>query len=216
MKICAYCSRENDDGAVHCRECGTDEFEFAAPLEAPPQIHSPGSIPVPTGVEETDPNPFRRFVPRSRSKLIFVLTVTCYGFMLSSLVAALASAFQLPPPPIDYLTEGMPVVRVISTVLLAPIIESLLLVGVIELLRVFRAPVGVQVFMATFVIAVLHCFPWPARGLVVAPIYAIQAASYLYWRPTSRKGAFGVVAWMHGLHNLIPGIYLAVDAIQHG
>jgi Tfp pilus assembly protein PilF len=27
MKRCAYCGRENDDNAVHCRECGTTDFE---------------------------------------------------------------------------------------------------------------------------------------------------------------------------------------------
>jgi hypothetical protein len=32
MKKCAYCGRENDDAAAHCRECGT---EFAAPSVEP-------------------------------------------------------------------------------------------------------------------------------------------------------------------------------------
>ena len=27
MKECAYCGRENNDDAVNCRECGTDEFK---------------------------------------------------------------------------------------------------------------------------------------------------------------------------------------------
>jgi hypothetical protein len=27
MKKCAYCGRENEDGAVHCQECGTTEFK---------------------------------------------------------------------------------------------------------------------------------------------------------------------------------------------
>jgi hypothetical protein len=26
MKRCAYCGRENEDGAIFCRECGTEEF----------------------------------------------------------------------------------------------------------------------------------------------------------------------------------------------
>jgi hypothetical protein len=30
MKKCAYCGRENDDNAGHCRECGTTEFEGTA------------------------------------------------------------------------------------------------------------------------------------------------------------------------------------------
>ena len=35
MKLCAYCGRENDDTAVACRECGTDEFNSTALAEAP-------------------------------------------------------------------------------------------------------------------------------------------------------------------------------------
>jgi hypothetical protein len=216
MKTCAYCGRENDDGAVHCRDCGTDEFEAASRVEALPRVPSPDPKPVPIAVvrTETDSNPFRQFIPRSESKLIFILAVACYSQVLSSLIVALASAFELPPPPVGYFTDGMPVVRVISAVLLAPILESLLLVGAIELVKVFRAPVWVQVSVASLLIAFLHCFPWRARGLVVAPMFAIHAASYVYWRPTSRKGAFGIVACMHSLHNLIPAIYLVAHAIQ--
>ena len=43
MKICAYCGRENIDEAVHCCECGNDEFKTSAPVEtsAPAQAPSP-------------------------------------------------------------------------------------------------------------------------------------------------------------------------------
>jgi hypothetical protein len=35
MKLCAYCGRENDDTAVACYECGTDEFKSTALTETP-------------------------------------------------------------------------------------------------------------------------------------------------------------------------------------
>jgi len=35
MKKCAYCGRENEDDAVHCRECGTTEFEGSPTVAAP-------------------------------------------------------------------------------------------------------------------------------------------------------------------------------------
>jgi len=34
MKECAHCGGENDDDAVHCSGCGTDEFKTDAPAEA--------------------------------------------------------------------------------------------------------------------------------------------------------------------------------------
>jgi hypothetical protein len=108
MKTCSYCGRVNDESALDCRECGTNEFRTAAPLETPIQGWLPDSKPVPTTVTETESNLFKQFIPRGDSKLIFVLTVSCYGFMLSSLIGALVEALQMPPPPIGYFTEGSP------------------------------------------------------------------------------------------------------------
>jgi hypothetical protein len=34
MKECAYCGRENEDAALRCRECGTEEFNTATPAKA--------------------------------------------------------------------------------------------------------------------------------------------------------------------------------------
>src|SRR5262249_11245157 len=38
MKACSYCGRENDDGALTCRECGT---EFQSSPEKPPEESAP-------------------------------------------------------------------------------------------------------------------------------------------------------------------------------
>jgi hypothetical protein len=41
MKNCAYCGKENDDDAVRCRECGTDEFKQSASAEKPAESVTP-------------------------------------------------------------------------------------------------------------------------------------------------------------------------------
>lgn len=209
MKTCGYCGRENEDGAVHCSQCGTNEFRVALQGEALPRVHSPDvtcrqSV---TAQLESDSNFFKQFIPRGESKVIFVFAVTCYTWMLASLMDALVSAVQFPPPTGNF--TDMPMVRMTSAMLLAPIVESLLLVGGIEVVRVFRAPVWVQVTLPSLIIALLHCFSWPARGLIIAPMFVIHAGSYLHWRRTSKQDAFGIVVCMHSLHNLVPTIYLA-------
>jgi ribosomal protein L40E len=52
MKRCAYCGRENPDGAIRCQECGTDE---STPT-APPTLSAADKLELET--EPPDPEPF--------------------------------------------------------------------------------------------------------------------------------------------------------------
>lgn len=45
MKTCAYCGKENEDGAVACAECGTSGFKVAAEPSSPPPLLSTYSNP---------------------------------------------------------------------------------------------------------------------------------------------------------------------------
>jgi hypothetical protein len=105
---------------------------------------------------------------------------------------------------------------VIEALLFAPLFESAILFAAIELLRYMKAPAWLQVFFAAVVLAIPHSFAWgwEPYAFVVAPSFAIQAASYLYWRPESRKRAFAVVACIHALHNLTPAISIIAHAIR--
>jgi hypothetical protein len=40
MKSCEYCGRENEDNALHCKECGTTEFVAAAVPQSQPRVPS--------------------------------------------------------------------------------------------------------------------------------------------------------------------------------
>ena len=57
MKHCAYCGKENDDGAVCCRECGTDEFKESAAAEAPAPPAPPEPEYAPAKLEFLTPTP---------------------------------------------------------------------------------------------------------------------------------------------------------------
>ena len=46
MKTCSYCGKENEDGAMTCRECGTEKFRSAEPSKPPSLPEKPaGFIP---------------------------------------------------------------------------------------------------------------------------------------------------------------------------
>lgn len=157
-----------------------------------------------------------QFVPKSDSKVVFIVAMVCYTWTLASLVGALVRAFHLtPPPPGLFAIHGDSLARICDLVLFAPLIETLILVSTIELARWLRSPVWLQVAAGAAVIAILHCFPWRARGLIVAPAFAIDAAAYLYWRSASKKIAFTIVACIHALHNAILAISIAAYATRH-
>jgi len=70
MKFCAYCGRENDDEATHCRECGTE-----AP-KTPPIKAVSSAVPE---IPQRKPEPaleFRTLTPQEM-KMDFVTLTNC-------------------------------------------------------------------------------------------------------------------------------------------
>jgi hypothetical protein len=156
----------------------------------------------------------KSFLPRSRSKAVFALAMACYCLALDYFIIAWARALHIPqPPPSFYLSSGIG--DVVGLLAFAPIIESLILVAVFELVRRARAPDAVQVITAALFVSEAHASPWWPHAVIVLPSFCIQSASYLYWRRTSWKTAFWVVASIHALNNSIAAVSAIGRAIHH-
>lgn len=157
------------------------------------------------------------FLPRSASAFVFILVVVCYDWALTSFFAAIVRIFHFPPrPPSFWETHGDPTAQVIEALLFAPLFESCVLVGVIELLRWLRVSPVVQVFLGALLLAGPHSYTWgwEPYAFIVTPSFAIQAASYLYWRVVSRTRGFAVTASIHALHNLVPAMSIIAYATR--
>lgn len=164
-----------------------------------------------------DQNPFNPFLPRSRSASVFTLSLACYDWALTALFGALVRLFHFSPRPIEFWeTHGAPVAIAIATLVFAPIVESAILIGIIELLGWIRMSVVVQVFVSALLVAGAHSvsWAWTPYAFVVFPSFVIQSGAYLYWRRHSRKQGFAVVAFIHALHNLIPMMYTVAYATR--
>ena len=160
---------------------------------------------------------FDAFLPRSPSPIVFVLVVTCYDYALTALFAAIVRLFHFPPRHLSFWeTHGDPTAHVIEALVFAPLIETCILVAIIELLRRLRVPTSVLVFLAGGLVALPHSYTWDwgPYAFVVLPGFIIQAAAYLYWREVSRKGGFAVVASIHALANLLPALYTIAYATR--
>ena len=160
---------------------------------------------------------FRIFLPRSNSKVIFILAMSCYAIALTSIethlvgllrVAADKSIHRAVPPIGPPISEY----KIIDLLLLSPAGESLIMIAVIEGVRRMRLSTGVQVVTATCVICLFHSLRYTLWGFVVAPAFLIDAGTFVYWRrrESIRIGALMMFV-LHACFNAVA----AVAVITH-
>lgn len=154
------------------------------------------------------------FLPRSRSKVIFVFVMSCYCIAVSSFIATWTWVAPLPSPPRAFYLRG-DAPHVLALLIFGPLIESLMIVGVFELARRFRAPNWAQVLTSALFISALHLTPWWPHAVIVLPAFLIQCASYSYWRRASWKEAFWVLVCIHSINNVIPALSAVGRAMRH-
>ena len=186
-----------------CGDCFQAELSNQA--QDPPQEDLPSPEVASPKQTRTGRIRFRSFLPRTGSPVVFALVMACYSITLSSLIAAWARAAHLRRPSPSFYLRGDPA-DIVSLLVTAPLFESLVLIGVFELLRRFRAPERVQIFVTALFISGLHAPKWWPHAVIVLPTFCIQTASYLYWRRASWKTAFWVVALIHALDNILPAL----------
>lgn len=220
MAICNTCGRKyskfTTPVSAHgvCRECFFVELgqdDHVAPVEH--------VTPAPD-TQEIEPKqrmvPIRltSFLPRSRSKLVFALVVGCFCIAVGSFMSTWRWVSGVSnPPPAFYLRGDAS--DVIGALILAPLIESLMLVGVFELVRRVSAPAWVQVVASALFISELHVWPWWPHAIIVLPSFLIQSGSYLYWRRASWKEAYWVLVSIHAINNVIPTLSAVGRAMRH-
>ena len=217
MAICKTCGTKYNKWATPVSAAGvcSDCFESELNNEREAVAEEDMSALEMTPVEK----PRRRirpasFIPRSRSKIVFVLAMSCYCVTLSYFVVAWARVAHIHGPPRSWYLSGH-AADVIALLVVGPIIESLILVGVFELVRRVHAPEIVQVLVAGLFVSEAHAWPWWPHAVIVLPSFCIQAASYLYWRRESWKVAFWVVVSIHALNNVMPALSTIAHATRH-
>jgi hypothetical protein len=219
VAMCKNCGRKYSKWATAVSAKGVCNDCFESELSNEPDVQEVQELPP---LDVAAPTETRRtrirlssFIPRSRSPVVFVLVMACYCIALTSFIGAWAYVAHLRRPSPPFYLRGNPA-DVISLLIAAPLIESLVLIGVFELVRRFHAPSTAQVFTAALFSSLMHLRPWWPHAVIVLPSFCIQAASYLYWRRISWKTAFWVLAWIHALDNFIPALYaFAAYTMRH-
>ena len=138
----------------------------------------------------------------------------CYCIAVGSFIAAWIWVARLPRPPRAFYLRG-DAADVIGLLIFGPLIESLILVAVFELVRRLRAPDWAQILTSALFVSELHVWPWWPHAFIVLPAFLIQSASYLYWRRVSWKEAYWVLVCIHSLNNVIPALTVVGRTIRH-
>jgi hypothetical protein len=197
-----------------CRDCfeaGLNNERQVDPQQELPSSPTPPEMPA---KERKVPIWIRSFLPRSRSKVVFALVMGCYCIAVGSFMVAWTWVAGLPRPPRAFYLRG-DAPDVLALLVFGPLIESLMVVGVFELVRWLRAPDWVQVVTSALFISELHVWPWWPHAFIVLPSFLIQSASYLYWRRPSWKDAFWVLVYIHAINNVIPALSAVGRALRH-
>ena len=97
---------------------------------------------------------------------------------------------------------------VAALVLVAPMLETLIMGAVLEVLRriVRFAP---AVLLSALGWGIAHSLSAPAWGLVIWWPFLIFSAAFLVWRPRGFWAAWALVSTLHGLNNLPPALLVA-------
>jgi len=142
-------------------------------------------------------NWFEHFLPRSSSNAVFIFTMTCYTFTLEYLGQRLIRLFVLPPTfRVDHHTTTP-----IIPLFIAPVFESFIVIGLIELVRRLRFNVVVQIAVAVSISCFLES-PRPSFwGLFKAPVFLIGAGAYVYWRSVGFWIAARTIILLHFFYN---------------
>jgi len=92
----------------------------------------------------------------------------------------------------------------------SPVVETLLMGVILKALSFISRRRYVLAAMSCGVWAGLHSLCSPAWGLVVFWPFFVFSCSYLAWRRRSWRHAVCVTSLIHMLHNLLPGLAIAV------
>ncbi len=164
---------------------------------------------------------FGRFLPRSQSRPIFIFAMACYTFALQTTLGRVTGLFGLWPVTVDPVRHvlrsvrpGIDYSRMIDFLFIAPVIESFIVIGIIEGLHRLNFKITVQLIASVIVICLLHSIQYSFWGFLVAPAFLIYAGTYVYWRRTSFWVGAQMIIAVHFFSN-VPAFLIVIKERLH-
>ena len=127
---------------------------------------------------------------------------TIPALLLSALVASLVPLAA--GPKFGEITLQL----VFALVIVAPLVETLIMAAVIELLLLARFPPALAIAVSSVGWGIAHSLKAVTWGLVIWWPFLIFSTLYITWRGKGPALAIGIVFAVHALNNLAPALLL--------
>jgi hypothetical protein len=155
------------------------------------------------------------FLPRSESRSVYIFTMTCYSVAIDLVAVRLAAALGLwrvrsAPAAVESARHMLAQPwwrRGVVDLLVSPVVESLVIIAIIEVARRLKLGVLTGIVAATLLFSALHSFTIPIWGLICIPGFFIQAVSYNHWRCISFWAGLQAIVLVHAFSNLPSFLY---------
>ena len=135
--------------------------------------------------------------------ILIGVALTLSGSLLLSWLATMIAPTIAKP---DFAMRGP--VAFLALVLFAPLVETLIMAGVLSLLARFLTPT-LAVLASALLWGIAHSLQAAVWGLVIWWPFLIFSTLYMVWRQRGFWTGFAVAAMTHALQNLVPGLLVA-------
>ncbi|WP_057831332.1 CPBP family glutamic-type intramembrane protease [Colwellia sp. TT2012] len=135
---------------------------------------------------------------------IYILAL-CIGLPIAFLIDYLAPNAEAPDFEIG-------VRSFFSGVLLAPILETLLMIPIIALIRKVTPNILYVSIISALIWAIMHSLQVPLWGIGVFTLFFLMSMAYQYWDNHSRGHALLVVMMIHALNNATVLAFVAIES----
>jgi len=136
------------------------------------------------------------------SRVLYSVKIVCLALMGAVLAAMLLKAYL---PDSDE-PAGDAVYLFFTIVVMAPIIETLLMWGIIAVLQRLLQDMRVIAFVSAGIWAGLHASEALVWGAIVFWPFLLFSITFLTWQRRSTNEALIMTAATHALYNLVPGL----------
>ncbi|HXH52762.1 MAG TPA: CPBP family glutamic-type intramembrane protease [Sphingomicrobium sp.] len=140
-----------------------------------------------------------------RRPLVAIATGWVTAFVPSILLAWLVTTLMPPGSQPSFEVDGT--LAVFMLVIFAPLVETLIMAGILTLLLRFTAP-ATAVLVSAALWGIAHSLMAPAWGLVIWWPFLVFSTLFVTWRQRSLLAALAVPATVHALQNLPPALLL--------